>query len=121
MQYQQASPGPMTLDMGSLFSGARRVRGGKPRGGTSGGSAQPATDVLKQNQASQMVSQSGSVHHLGDNIVKQPEGTKFRSQTDAAQAEEAVVRQIEAKQPVSLPKDFTLSCRTVLLTRPLCS
>ena len=118
MQYQQASPGPMTLDMGSLFSGARRVKGGKPRGGISGSSAQPAGDVLVQNQASHMVSPRRSAHQLGDDNVKEPEGTKSRSQADPAQAEDAPVGQTTATQPVSLSKDFISSCRSALLTRP---
>ena len=59
-------PGPMTIDMGSLFSSARRVKGVKPRGGISGSSAQLAEKGPRDSQTSQ----TGPTQ-FGDNTNKQ--------------------------------------------------
>lgn len=61
------SPGPMTIDMGSLFSSARRVKGVRPRGGMSGSSAQLAGKDSRDISESQ----TGSTPS-GANIDKQP-------------------------------------------------
>ncbi|KAK9862235.1 hypothetical protein WJX84_012435 [Apatococcus fuscideae] len=64
-QHLQASPGPMTIDLSSLFSGARRVKGGKTRGGTSSSSAQISDDVHKESPARRLMSGS-EVAQIGD-------------------------------------------------------
>lgn len=66
------SPGPMTIDIGSLFSSARRVKGVKARGGSS---MQPVDDAPKHSQASKAMRQKPALQ-LQDNHASQPQVTQ---------------------------------------------